>query len=71
MVNIALQNSTKLQKYGIKYTLIPNGTKFGAHKRLFTALGTIASRKFGHWPISQKVRGNTAQVVKDLTENKK
>ena len=34
--------------------------KFRAHKRLFRALDTIVSRKFRHWPISLKVRGNTA-----------
>ena len=34
--------------------------KFRAHKHLFRALGTIVSRKFGHSPISHKVRGNTA-----------
>ena len=36
------------------------GTNFRAHKRLITALGTIATRKkFGHLPVSQKARGNT------------
>ena len=30
------------------------GTKFGAHKRLFLAFGTIVSSKFRHWPINQK-----------------
>ena len=32
--------------------------------RLFRALGTIVSRKFGHWPISHKVRGNTVTMIK-------
>ena len=35
------------------------GMKIRAHKRFFRALGTIVSRKFGHSPISYKVRGNT------------
>ena len=34
--------------------------KIKAHKRPFRALGTIVSRKFGHYPISHKVSGNTA-----------
>ena len=33
--------------------------KIVTHKRLSRALGTIVSRKFGHLPISHKVRGNT------------
>ena len=37
--------------------------KIGAHKRLFKALGTVVLRKFGHWPISHKVRRNTAYVL--------
>ena len=41
IVNIALENLTNLWKYDICYTLILDGTKFRAHKRLFRALGTI------------------------------
>ena len=54
MVNIALENLT----FGILEYQI--GTKFRAHECLFRALGTLVLRKFGHLPISQKVRGNTA-----------
>ena len=35
------------------------GTKFRVLKRLFRALGLIVSSKFGHSPISHKIRGNT------------
>ena len=35
------------------------GTKFRALNRLSRALGTLVLRKFGHLPISHKVRGNT------------
>ena len=60
--NIALKNSTNLgnMTFGILYYSISK--KIRAHKRLFGALGTIVSRKFGYWPISQKVRGNTASI---------
>ena len=37
------------------YTLVLNWGKFRAHKLLFTAFGTIASRKFRHMLISQNV----------------
>ena len=33
--------------------------KFRALNRLSRALGTLVSKKFGHSPISHKVRGNT------------
>ena len=38
------------------------GMKFWSHKCLFTALGTINSVKFGHSPVSQKVRGNAVTI---------
>ena len=34
------------------------GTNFKANKHSFSALGTVVSKKFGHWLISQKVRWN-------------
>ena len=57
--SIALENLTNLWKYDTWYTLMLVWYKILAHKRLFRALGTIVQRKFGHSPISHKVRGNT------------
>ena len=57
-INIALENTSNLI-----------GTKFRAHRCLFTALGTIVSRKFGHWPISQEVRGNTDLWIYTIISN--
>ena len=41
--------------------------KIRAHKCLFRALGTIVSRKFRHWPISHKVRGNTGRMYWNIS----
>ena len=47
--------------FGILEYLI--GTKFKARKCSFRALSTVVSRKFEHWLISQKVRGNIASFI--------
>ena len=58
-----------IQKYGIWYDFNTIAYQIGRLvqnlgqinlKCLFRALDTIVSRKFGHRPISQKVRGNIA-----------
>ena len=44
MINLALEKLTILWKYDFLYTLIRIGAKFRAHKRIFSALGTVVLR---------------------------
>ena len=68
MIHIALEKSTNLRKYDICILQYWVGTKFRAHKSLFTALGTIAVRKCWHSTINQKVRENTGVELRSCNQ---